>query len=168
VALSRLRSRLTLTALRRTRGRRAWLAGLQWLLGQTQDGKQRERRKRRRDDEHGLDRVDDVGARLRTERMHAGTDVRPSARCEYGAESRRPDSRTERAEEARRRGRDAELTPIDTVLDGNDQHLRHHSEAEPVTCDRDARRRPGRIAAEDGESSKPTVISASPATGKRL
>src|SRR5437763_66974 len=47
---------------------------------------------------------------------------------------RRPRSATvmaETAEEARGRGRDAELAPVDTVLDGDHEHLGHHAEAEP-------------------------------------
>ena len=71
-------------------------------------------------DEHAADAVGHI-------RLGTAADVRG----EDGAEHRCPDGSAQRAEEARGRCRDAELSPLDAVLHGHHQHLGDHAEAEP-------------------------------------
>ena len=77
--------------------------------------------------------------------------VRAGLRREHRTQDGGPEGPAERAEEAGRRGRDAELAPIDAVLDGHDENLGDHAEAEAEHGERDAGGDLRGVAREGGE-----------------
>ena len=103
-------------------------------LAQQQHDQQPERGERRGDQEHGLERV---ARRAAARRAGAA----PPAAGEDRAEHRDADRAAERADEVRRRGRDAQVAPLDGVLERDREHLGDHAEAEP---EHDEQQRRGR------------------------